>query len=408
MKLLFTYIQRPKINFITIKYITIIFFISRFFNLSLSGKVYSRISIFVSLCVVVNYFLKEVFVPHQARIKIDWITLGVLLFTLVQLLINFVCGVSIYAVISSMYPIVATTCFVSMAIKKSPRELIKAYTIYVSVILIITFIEMICFADINFEWGRITTSFFFIGGINQFGIFFAVILGIQFLYKEMQDNLFSNILIIVTTLMIVFMSYVVKSSTTYICVAMNILLLFLPGIWKILAKMRGIFLLAVYMTIWVFLTIVQELDIFKNIIVNVFHRNMTLTNRTEIWKIALKSMEGKWFLGYGKQISGDVIFYKDTLWSLHNEVFQLIYEGGIVLLLSFGFFFLLCMKKNKIRKNNLRISAIIVTSIVVALLNWLTEAPGLYTVIFFLVIYAKSQYLTTLKTPHNQQIYKSL
>lgn len=391
------YIRRPRLDYITVKYIITIFFISRFFALRYSGKIYSRISICVSVYIFFRYIFDNVRTQYRTRAQIDITTIILLMFTLLQIVLTYERGGSIYAVIASMYPIIATTCFINLSIRRHPRELIKAYTIYVSAILIISFIDMFWFADNSlYEWGRIKTTNFFIGGINQFGIFFAAILGIQFLYLEIEKNYFSKILMLFSVSMIVLMSYTTRSSTTYVCVAVNLLLLFAPCIWKILVEIKGLFILSGYVVIWYLMIVARNLDIFRNIIINFLHRDITFSGRAEIWDVAIRNMTGNWLLGHGSLASSDVIHYGDKMWSLHNEVFQLIYEGGIILFGAFCFLFFVCTrsKKGVKRKENPRINSIIMSSILVILLNWLTESPGLYAMTFFLILYSQSDFLT--------------
>ena len=383
-------------NWIVLKYVIVIFFLSRFFSLPIAGKVYSICSICGSLYVMFHYTIR----PHQTKVRIDITLVVTVAYTLIQVLITLLQGGSLYSVFARMYPIVATACFISGAISRHPKELTKAYTAYVFIVFIANFLDMILFSDTTIEsWGRIATSSFLIGGITGFGMEYAVVLMFLLLYREMNNGRFSNMLILISVVIILITTFMVKSATTYVCVALNLFLLFCPFGLKFVAKLKNYIIFAGYALLWTVVVVWRRFDAFQFIITGVFHRNLSLTHRTEIWNEAFRSMSGKWLMGYGAQSGSNVIQLDIGVYSLHNEVFQLIYEGGIILVLAFIIVFFVCTARKYTHNSDTRmekVRAIIMVTIIVCLTNMITESPGIYELFFLLLLYFKSGYLVSL------------
>lgn len=383
-------------NLIVLKYVIVIFFLSRFFALPIAGRLYSICSICVSLYIMVKYVIQEMIVMHRTKIKVDITTFIIIVFIFIQAVITVLQGGSLYYVLSHMYPVLATTCFINMSISRHPRELVKAYTIYTFIILIANFLDMVLFRDISMEWGRIATKSFLMGGITGFGMQYSIVLMFLLLYRDMNNGILGNVLLLVSLVVIIITTAIVKTATTYICVALNLLIIFVPFGLKLLGKMKNYIIYAGYVLAWVAIVIVRKFSAFQYIVTEVFHRNLTLTHRTEIWDTAMREMTGRWLVGHGTQSAGDVIQINIGFFSLHNQVFQLIYEGGIVLILIFSVVFFVCTSRKYFRYYDWRrerTRAIIMSAIIVCLVNMLTESPGVYAFFILLVFYSKSEYL---------------
>lgn len=395
---------------VVFRYLFTIFFLSRFFALPFAGRIYSICSICVSLYIMIQYVLREVCLFHQTKIKIDMTTFSIIVFILIQLFVTASQKGSLYYVLSHMYPVLATTCFINMSISRHPRELIKAYVLYVFIILIVNFLDMMLFRDISFVGGRIATKSFLIGGITGFGMQYALVLMFLLLYKEMNNGLFSDFLIFISAAIMIITTVIVKTATTYICVLLNMFIIFFPFGLRILGKLRGYIIYAGYMVLWGAIVILRRFNVFQYLITEIFHRDLTLTHRTEIWDTAIRNMTGRWLTGYGAQNTGNVIQIDAGIFSLHNQGFQLLYEGGIILLMAFSMVYLICTSRRYFQHYNLhteRVRAIIMSAIIICLINMLTESPGMYELFFLLLFYFKSEYLVSLNSyKRTNGIYK--
>ena len=76
-------------------------------------------------------------------------------------------------------------------------------------------------------------------------------------------------------------------------------------------------------------------DIFAYFIVDILHRNLTFSTRTEVWDRALACIQQKMILGYGAETSEQAVKHFGYL-TPHNRYLYLWYQGGIVMLGMFG------------------------------------------------------------------------
>lgn len=114
---------------------------------------------------------------------------------------------------------------------------------------------------------------------------------------------------------------------------------------KIIILNIGIFLLIV---------IFNRIDIFQFLIVNILHRNLTLTDRTTIWRITIEKIIQKPFIGYG-MIDG--MSFQSMLpyiigVNAHNTYLMILFDGGIILFLTFLYSLVIVEKKFDSVKHN--------------------------------------------------------
>lgn len=114
---------------------------------------------------------------------------------------------------------------------------------------------------------------------------------------------------------------------------------------------------------------------------------LSFSGRTYIWDMALELFIKKPIFGYGIYRSGNE---RINIWSIneycHNEIMEILVDGGVVLL--FLFLFLICtsIKKMSLKKNNLA-SAIITIAFLTYAFDCIFEAPiFIYTQVFFMLI----------------------
>lgn len=74
-------------------------------------------------------------------------------------------------------------------------------------------------------------------------------------------------------------------------------------------------------------------DVFKNFIVNVLHKNVTLTDRVFIWDVALEKINKSLVWGYGNLF--EQIEWYDRIMFTHNQFLQVTIAGGIIGLICF-------------------------------------------------------------------------
>jgi O-antigen ligase len=116
------------------------------------------------------------------------------------------------------------------------------------------------------------------------------------------------------------------------------LLLFLP-FFVVYKRKKNIIvkpfsLLVIQLVIFFWITYFDFVDRFTYLIVNIMHKDSTLSSRTLIWNVAKKSLEGQELLGLGI-MSNEAMKYAFGFVHIHNQFLQIIFNGGIIGLLAF-------------------------------------------------------------------------
>ena len=90
----------------------------------------------------------------------------------------------------------------------------------------------------------------------------------------------------------------------------------------------------------------------RHVIQEVLHKDITFSGRTYIWESCIKMISYHPFIGYGNFDSGWIIKWNGIMRNAHNLFFDILIQGGIILLLGYLLFLLTVFitasdKKNK-------------------------------------------------------------
>ncbi len=103
----------------------------------------------------------------------------------------------------------------------------------------------------------------------------------------------------------------------------------------------------VYLLFFVSICLLNMVSLWAPIIVGFLGKDMTFTNRTYIWEIAIKQILKSPIIGYGKCDTRDYILFAGYYWYAHNLILDIILQGGIIALLSFGGVIIKCGRKTE-------------------------------------------------------------
>ena len=104
---------------------------------------------------------------------------------------------------------------------------------------------------------------------------------------------------------------------------------------RILKKLNFKMLLLVYLAVDVLVCIfriIENVPFIANFVVNVLHKSPSLTNRAIIWGLALEAIRKQPLIGYG---IGEHITVYGYNWYAHNQILEMLMEGGIPCLALF-------------------------------------------------------------------------
>lgn len=289
----------------------------------IAPKLYDLFKLFsvsiMLLCICIQFFKNK---------RMDYFDLVMFANMVVLLLISAIKGTLNYNISFSIIELFAIAVFLKNSFYKSYNSFKALYCIYV-IIVIVNFITF--FYKINFNY----LSYYFIGGKNAISLTIIPAMLVIHMYSLLNYNritTFNGIILILCILSL----FISKSSTAIIVAFITTIGYFLIFSKKINISLKKYILL--YLSIFfivLFCTSILEKSFFGSMIENMFNKDITFSNRSELWNFSYKYFLNSKIFGYGK---GNKIIYDFTnglLSQSHNMVLELLLTGGIVSLILF-------------------------------------------------------------------------
>lgn len=224
------------------------------------------------------------------------------------------------------------------AYETKPRLFIRLASRYSLLLTLINTISaIVCYPRGLFYYSAYTPSFV-IGADNTSTRIYILSLVFCFLEHSLNSNKrHLNIFTICLLNFIVFV-FVRDIGNGKMCAIVFVLAYIVFQIFNISLPKRPMCKIIVANYILAFmLTVLNRIDIFSFIIVNILHRDLTLTTRTTIWRITINKIVDKPIIGNG-YMSGEQ--FESMLPSIiginaHNTILMIAFIGGIVLSITF-------------------------------------------------------------------------
>lgn len=248
------------------------------------------------------------------------------------LLITLLRGGNLLFAINQALAIASVAIFWQMN-SKDVYHICKVMYYLLGFFIIINFITLIIFPEGMYSTGvtNIASENWFLGFKNKHMIYFLPFMGLNFIFGKTDGFNLKKLLMMIV---VIASALYEKSSTTIICMFLMLLIGFLPFIrehYKIF-NMYSYFGVSILMFIMIPLFRLQYL--FSYFIVNIFHKSIDLTNRTDLWDRAFIAIRQHIFAGWGEQIDEvkHNLYGSQSIVSAHNQILEYLYIGGIVLL----------------------------------------------------------------------------
>ena len=381
-----------------------LFFLNRIFTFEiitispLVNELFVLISEAITIYELFAYFYSMA-ANGKMNTKEDAVFILILLYFTYLLFNSILQGTNIRRIFMTAYPVLGTVAFLYNNSKRDYAILIDGIALYFKFTIIATFLDALFVRHVLSQH----TDTFLVGGRNQMAITLVMALSfiaIDFTKEEslLGRETIKEILGTLTYLiLIVFLGFVSGSSTVIVSVAVMVVLFALSKKDKFINPKVFFF---GYSLLWVGLVILRLHRLVANLILNILHKDLTLSHRTLIWDAALELIREKPIFGYGNpdsynvfSVNHDFTGGNNNVWtslSGHNQILQILYYGGIVMLLFFIIIYFVSTKEaNKKLTSYLFFIAVIVISI-----TWLSEVPGEYGMFFALTMCFLSQKYT--------------
>ncbi len=235
-------------------------------------------------------------------------------------------------------------------VNENPKRFLKVVSIYGCFMSFLTAISMYWYyqpgefiggmrkAGVKLESGRLVSGNWYLLGLDNssfFYIFPVMIICAFYLiqYKGRVSKAFYALYIFITSAF-----FYVESAAAMICFVFGGLMIYVIDYKKVNRNNLKILnynkSLVVIIVFALSIVVFRLQYIFEPIIVDMFHKSITLTRRTEIWDTAFTQINNRPLIGVGAQ--SDIYNYLLFRVShVHNIILEWLYEGGIVSLLCF-------------------------------------------------------------------------
>lgn len=375
-----------------ILYLTILI---SFFKPDYFSGIGSRINILFSLLNILSIFL--IFCIYFKKVlnekKISKIILILVVYCLICILSTFINDVNNLKSVTFYLIKLFSLCLIfDYAIKYDTKKFLKISYILFEIMVLINFITMLLYP--NGMWISPITGYWqnwFLGYDNNHITIFLPTLILAYLYDKIYNKkLTINFLFILLIINLsVFMSW---SATSVVAIVLfDIYLIFNKKIRKILKNIYVLF--CFYIGLFFSIVILKVQNLFTFLIVDILKKDLTFSGRIYIWDYIKKFIMKKPILGYGIQDSY-TRYNITSMWKsyhAHNFILEILYRGGILLLICVFYIFYLVFKALHDSKNDLKFFGIFI--IFLYLIMLLTEFYEPINYFYVLVLFNNINFL---------------
>ena len=205
------------------------------------------------------------------------------------------------------------------------------------IFIYINFITMLLYPSGMYSTGTVYTGIasqnWFLGFKNILICYFLPAYIVSYLYMNITGKKVRTIILTV----IIFISTLISGSTTTL-IGMTILLFF--SIFAFFQKKYKIFNFKNYIifSVVLFFSIIifRLQNLFEFLIVGILNKDLSFTNRIELWDITLNAIRNKPIIGHGWETSAvrHLMYNSSTIITAHNQILEYLYLGGITSIIS--------------------------------------------------------------------------
>ena len=287
-----------------------------------------------------------------SKSKISSIMLLIFFFCGWQLVSTLVMSGSLYEWIKHSAPLAALCMLSELVIKRDWRVLVKSLFILLGFETVINFIVYLLFPQGIYMQSSYTIPGWFISPDNWFPVILlpAVLFGFLMYLEERTTK---NRICVASMYMLVTVQFAMTQSATSLLgwafFTLFIALVIFVRPVKLSRLVKGASLFVSYVTIYVCIVFLRLQTLLVPIITGVFHKSVSLTNRTFIWDAEMAYIRRSLFIGHGARYHEEGFWFRPVqsryYWGSHNYILNIASVGGLVSVAIFVGTVSLCMYK---------------------------------------------------------------
>lgn len=286
----------------------------------------------------------------------------------------------------TFFYVIVLSMIVDFGIKDNTKIFLNAFEFLLSILIYANFLSILFFENGLYINSMGFSSNWFLGYKNTHILYIIptiLISCINSYYTKDKLTLRNYLLLIVCFLS----TLLVENSTGIIGIILICCFLYLYKIWNKIKTFNILTYAVVYVLSFLVIVILRVQEWFSFLIVDILHKDITFTGRTNIWDKVLEIIPSNFWLGRGM-----VTFqYSASVFSTHNTILDIVYKTGIIGLISYFLIFYQSLKdlwfyrKHKI----IQFISIVIFSYFIMML---TEAYSYEYIIYLLVICFNAKY----------------
>jgi O-antigen ligase len=237
--------------------------------------------------------------------------------------------------INQLIIILSVVLITDYALKNNSKNFITACAIFFTAYIFINFASIILYPDGLYIVDDVK-SYWFLGHKNSYVKYMIIAILFNFLRIRFENKKVD--LSIIALLIISFVSVLlVDSSTSIIGLSIISLYFIIPWFFNKFSKSAYKIYVIITCILCFLILILGVQNNFSYIIENVFDRDASFTGRTIIWKANMEDISKQPILGHGIEsvdLRIERAWYVEAV-NAHNLYLEILYQGGLLLFISF-------------------------------------------------------------------------
>ncbi len=284
--------------------------------------------------------------------KISPIMLLIIFFVGWQMMSTLIMAGSLIEWIKKSGPLVALCMLSDLLVQRDWRILVKSLFVLLGLETVINFITYLLFPQGLYTQAPYTIPGWFISPDNWFPVILLPAAFFGFLLYLEKRTKKSRFLALAMYVLVTVQFALTRSATSLLGWAFFTLftaLMFFIRPARLGRLVNGASLSISYIVIYVGIVLLRMQTLLEPIITGVFHKSVSLTNRTFIWDAEMAYIRQSLFIGHGTNYHENGFWFKPELsryyWGSHNYILNIASIGGLVAVAIFIWIVALCMYK---------------------------------------------------------------
>lgn len=292
------------------------------------NNIYNILQILVAVFIIFNYIIKN---------KVSHIILIVFIMQLIVFFSTFLNDGNYFDVIKNSIQIITLCIIIEKYMKTNSYILFKTLNFLFYILIFIDFLSVILYPQ-----GIIRNVYqiWFLGAKNNHLVYILPAIFCSYIYYFYLNKL--SLTRIIKFALLCIMSVIiilsVKSMTSLVAIVLLLFFILLFNKKNYIFKFVNMKLINIfYIVFFVGIICFQVQNHFSYLIETVLQKDLSFTGRVEIWERSLYYISDNPLIGYGAEDNSlRIVKFNDTsALHCHNMVLELLYSGGIVLLIAF-------------------------------------------------------------------------